>query len=85
MTSHFYYSSSKYFRRLAMNVFSFFLRVWRLQFSKRPFRNWLSGVQLTEQSLGVFTQPGSIATGSSEEQVPPCPLCRDSDHVPQRS
>ena len=33
----------------------------------------------------VFTQPGSFATGLSQQQVQPCPLCPDSDQIPHRS
>ena len=29
----------------------------------------------------VFTQPRSFATGSSQQQVGPCPLCPDSDQI----
>jgi hypothetical protein len=32
----------------------------------------------------VFTQPGSFATESSQQQVWPCPLCPESDRQPSK-
>ena len=45
---------------------------------------WQGLVALRDLDL-VYVGLGSFAIGSSQQQVRPCPLCPDSDQIPQRS